>query len=39
MDRTDLGHYAILVADFVVWARVEMEDAGNRDVRFGADII
>ncbi len=37
--RTDLGHYAILVADFVVWARVVMKDAGNWDVRFVADVI
>ena len=37
--RTDLGHDGIFVADFVVWARVVIEDFGNRDVRFGANVI
>lgn len=37
--RTDLGHDDILIADFVVWARVVKEDLGNGDVRFRADIL
>ena len=37
--RTDLGHDDILIADFVVRARVEKEYAGNGDVRFVANII
>lgn len=37
--RTDLGHDDILIADFIVWARIIIEDDRNGDVRSAANII